>query len=227
MKTKFLKLNWKKLVLCLAVICLAGLVLFFAINGYVKSVTRERILSPEEAAGLQADCILILGTGVQSNGTPSPMLQDRLVQGLALYELGASERLLMSGDHGRENYDEVNVMKKFAIDSGVPSQCVFMDHAGFSTYESLYRARDVFQADKLIIVTQEYHLYRALYVASSLGLDAFGVAAEPVDYAGQEYREMREMLARVKDFFNVIVAPKPTFLGEAIPVGGNGDVTND
>jgi vancomycin permeability regulator SanA len=102
-----------------------------------------------------------------------------------------------------------------------------MDHAGFSTYESLYRARDIFKVKKVIIVTQKYHLSRALYVAQNLGLEAYGVASDPRQYAGQNYREIREVLARIKDFFYVLAKPKPTFLGEAIPVSGNGDLTND
>lgn len=155
------------------------------------------------------------------------MLEDRLSQGVALYENGSSDRLLMSGDHGREDYDEVNVMKRFAVDKGVPSAHVFMDHAGFSTYESLYRARDVFKARKIIIVTQRYHLYRALYIADKLGLEAFGVPSDPRRYTGQRQRELREVLARAKDFFSVIIKPRPTYLGKAIPVTGDGDATND
>lgn len=198
-----------------------------AINAYVKVSVKSRIISPDDAAKLNADCILVLGAGVYADGTPSPMLKDRLLQGIELYNAGASDRLLMSGDHGRKEYDEVNAMKQFAIDRGIPSEEIFMDHAGFSTYESLYRARDIFLAKKIIIVTQEYHLYRALYIADALGLDAYGVAADPRQYAGQEYRELREIAARVKDFFQVIIKPYPTFLGEEIPVSGNGDVTND
>jgi len=102
-----------------------------------------------------------------------------------------------------------------------------MDHAGFGTYDSLYRSKKIFQAEKIIIVTQKYHLYRALYIAENLGLEAYGVASDPRIYAGQEYRDLREVLARVKDFFNMILKPKSTFLGEAIPVNGNGDLTND
>jgi vancomycin permeability regulator SanA len=133
----------------------------------------------------------------------------------------------MSGDHGSEDYDEVNTMKDYAIDKGIDSENIFMDHAGFSTYESLYRARDVFKIKKIIIVTQRYHLYRALYIANSLGLDAYGVASDPQQYVGQELREIREIVARVKDFFIVIVKPYPKYLGDAIPVNGNGDKTND
>ncbi len=118
-------------------------------------------------------------------------------------------------------------MKQVAIDNGIPSADIFMDHAGFSTYDSIYRAKEIFQAQKVIIVTQKYHLYRALYIANQLGLKAYGVAADTRSYAGQSYRELREILARDKDFVKSIFKVKPTYLGEAIPVSGNGDVTND
>ncbi|OQA74092.1 MAG: vancomycin high temperature exclusion protein [Firmicutes bacterium ADurb.Bin248] len=200
----------------------------FALSGYVRLRVRAYILAPKAAAGLGSDCILVLGAGVWGEGEnarASHMLADRLETALALYEAGASGKLLMSGDHGREDYDEVNVMKAYAVDAGVPSADVFMDHAGFSTYESLYRARDVFQAKRVIIVTQEYHLYRALYVARALGLEAWGVAANLRPYAGQGYYDLREILARCKDFFMCVLKPEPTYLGEAIPVSGDGNLT--
>ncbi|MBH1940802.1 YdcF family protein [Mobilitalea sibirica] len=203
------------------------IVALISINLYVKTTVRKKIILPEEASGLEADCIVVLGAGVWSDGRPSHMLEDRLLQGIDLYHAGASNRLLMSGDHGRANYDEVNTMKSFAMNRSVPSKHIFMDHAGFSTYESMYRTKEVFQANKIIIITQEYHLYRALYIAEKLGLDAYGVASDPRSYVGQEYRESREFLARIKDFFYTIVKPAPTYLGEAIPVSGNGDITND
>ena len=131
------------------------------------------------------------------------------------------------GDHGREDYDEVGAMKDYAIENGVPSENVFMDHAGFSTYETVYRAKEIFEADKVIIVTQEYHLYRALYIAEQLGVDAYGVSSDLNTYAGQSMRDAREVLARCKDWLMCIFKPEPTYLGEAIPVSGNGDVTND
>lgn len=198
-----------------------------AVNLYIKGSVKDRILTPEEAAELDADCILVLGAGVWDNGRPSQMLADRLNQGIELYQAGASDRLLMSGDHGRVGYDEVNVMKDYAIERGIPSGHIFMDHAGFSTYESMYRARDIFEAKKVIIVTQRYHMYRALYTARALGLDAYGVASDPWEYSGQRYRELREFVARMKDFCYTIVKPKPTYLGDTIPVYGDGDVTND
>jgi SanA protein len=213
--------------LFLVSVSILGLASILIINACVKSTVKDKIITVDEAASWDADCILILGAGVWDGGRPSYMLEDRLLQGIELYENGASDRLLMSGDHSRKEYDEVNVMKRFAIDKGINSEHIFMDHAGFSTYESLYRARDVFQADRIIIVTQRYHLYRALYIAENLGLEAYGVASDPRQYFGQEIRDLRETLARVKDFFTVIFKPEPTYLGEAIPLSGNGDLTND
>lgn len=181
------------------------------IDHHVKASVLDRIVTSEEAAELQADCILVLGAGVRS-GVPSPMLEDRLKTGIALYQSGAAKRLLMSGDHGRKDYDEVNVMKSYALHEGVPSEAVFMDHAGFSTYESMYRARDIFGAKRIIIVTQEYHLYRALYDAEALGLEAYGVAADGRRYSGQLYRDFREILARGKDFFTGLCSLGPPIL---------------
>ena len=216
-----------KLFIVFLILLAIGLAALLIINGIVKSAADGRLLTVEDAASLDADCILVLGAGVYSSGQPSPMLNDRLDYGIRLYKVGAAPKILMSGDHGREEYDEVNVMKKYAIECDVPSQDVFMDHAGFSTYESLYRARDVFEAEKVVIVTQKYHMYRALYISDQLGLDAYGVCSDPRQYAVQWYRDLREIAARAKDFIQCIHMPKPTFLGDAIPVSGDGDVTND
>lgn len=209
--------------LALAVLLAAAV---FGINAYVKHTAAPYILSESDAAQQDADCILVLGCGVRPDGQPSLMLRDRLDMGLGLYEAGAAPKLLMSGDHGQVEYDEVNAMKGYALDAGVPSGDVFCDHAGFSTYESMYRARDVFCAETVIIVSQKYHLYRAVYDARAMGLEAYGVAAEDIAYLGQSVRNLREILARNKDFFYCLLKPLPTFLGEAIPVSGNGDLTN-
>ena len=213
------------LLLCLA---LVGVIALCSINGYVKSVAKERIVTVEETATLEdVDCIIVLGCQVRDDGTLSHMLRDRLMRGLEVYHAGATPKLLMSGDHGRKEYDEVNAMKQYAIENGVPSEHVFMDHAGFSTYETVYRAKEIFEADKVIIITQEYHLYRALYIADKLGLEAYGVSADLNKYVGQSMRDFREILARCKDWAMCIFKPEPTYLGESIPVNGNGDVTND
>lgn len=202
---------------------IAALILVFGINLFVKLSTKKLILT---TFNKKYDCILVLGAGIR-NGNPRPMLQDRLDYAIKLYNDGIAPKLLMSGDHGQKDYDEVNVMKDYAIKKGVPSEDIFMDHAGFSTYESIYRAREIFKVKKIVIVTQEYHLYRALYISKSLGISAVGYASDPRQYAGQTYRNIREILARDKDFLYCIFKPKPTYLGDAIPVSGNGDLTND
>ena len=218
----------KPIVMILLCLALVGVIALCSINGYVKSVAKERIVTVEETATLEdVDCIIVLGCQVRDDGTLSHMLRDRLMRGLEVYHAGAAPKLLMSGDHGRKEYDEVNAMKQYAIENGVPSEDVFMDHAGFSTYETVYRAKEIFEADKVIIITQEYHLYRALYIADKLGLEAYGVSADLNKYAGQSMRDFREILARCKDWAMCIFKPEPTYLGESIPVNGNGDVTND
>lgn len=225
MKTKKTLLGILSALLALAILGMGALTI---INSLVTLTVSHRILTPEEAAALSdVDCVLVLGCLVHDSGRPSDMLADRLQRGLELYDLGAAPKLLMSGDHGREDYDEVDAMKRYAVEAGVPSEDVFMDHAGFSTYESLYRARDVFQAEKLIIVTQEYHLYRALYIAGQLGLEAYGVSSDYHTYVGQPIRDAREVLARVKDWATCIFLPLPTYLGDPIPLTGSGEQTHD
>ena len=207
---------------------LLGSVTVLSINLWVTGSVKENILTEEQAAQLQeVDCIIVLGCQVRSDGTPRHMLEDRLRRGVALYDLGAAPKLLMSGDHGTESYDEVDAMKHYAVDAGVPSEDVFMDHAGFSTYDTVCRAKEIFQAKKVLIVTQTYHLYRAMYIAKQLGLEAYGVAAEYREYSGQFARDVREVLARVKDFGMCIFRPDPVCLGEAIPISGNGELTHD
>lgn len=226
MKTK--KKIFSKLIIVLLCLAVVGIAILFIINGHVKSVGKDRILTVEKAAELDdVDCIIVLGCQVKDDGSLSHMLRDRLIRALEVYEVGAVPKLMMSGDHGREDYDEVGAMKNYAIENGVPSENVFMDHAGFSTYETVYRAKEIFEADKVIIVTQEYHLYRALYIAEQLGVDAYGVSSDLNTYAGQSMRDFREVLARCKDWAMCIFKPEPTYLGEVIPVSGNGDLTND
>ena len=202
-------------------------IIVLGMNLYVRISTNKQIIKENDYTELSdVDCIIILGAGIWGD-KPSPMLEDRLLEGIKLYQNGASDKIIMSGDHGRKEYDEVSIMKNYAIEKGIPSENIFMDHAGFSTYESIYRAKDIFQAKKIVIVTQKYHLYRALYIANQLGLEAYGVGADPRQYVGEIYIEIREILARDKDFIKCIFKPEPTYLGDTIPVSGNGDITND
>jgi len=173
---------------------------------------------------LNPDCILVLGAAVRGD-TPSKMLQDRLDVAIALYKEGVSDKLLLSGDNGKVYYNEVVVMQKYVLEAGIPAEDVFLDYAGFSTYESMYRARDVFLVESAVVVTQKYHLYRALQIGRALGLTVRGVASNQEEYSGQDYRDKREIAARIKDVFQSILQLKPTYLGPEIPIDGNGQVT--
>ena len=216
----------KRLLIIAAVLAALAAGTVFVPDIIVVSSAKDRIITADEAAELEnTDCVLVLGAGVR-DGSPTPMLRDRLITGISLYKSGAAPKIIMSGDHGREDYDEVNVMKSYAVENGVPDGDVFMDHAGFSTYDSIYRAKAVFEADSIIIVTQKYHLYRALYIADKLGVNAVGVAADLDDYSGQLKRDLREIAARDKDFFSCLFKPEPKYLGEKIPVSGDGNITD-
>ena len=228
-KIKNKRIKAMLIILCVVLgIGILGTATVAGINLWVVGSAQDKILTEDTAAQLQdVDCIVVLGCAVHDNGTPSHMLEDRLKRGVALYKAGAAPKLLMSGDHGTQGYDEVDAMKRYAVEAGIPSEDVFMDHAGFSTYETVYRAKEIFGAQKIIIVTQQYHLYRAMYIAQAMGMEVYGVASDYRQYSGQFARDVREVLARVKDFGMTIFWPKPTYLGEAIPISGNGELTHD
>jgi SanA protein len=226
----------KALFIILILLLLAG-ALVAATNYYVVKSGENYIVATVDSSDisldktsirtlqdLNPDCILVLGAAVRGD-TPSKMLQDRLDVAIALYNEGVSDRLLLSGDNGKVYYNEVVVMQKYVLDAGIPAEDVFLDYAGFSTYESLYRARDVFLVETAVVVTQKYHLYRALQIGRALGLTVRGVASDQEVYAGQDYRDTREIAARIKDVIQSILQPKPTYLGPEIPIEGNGEVT--
>ena len=227
-KIEFILKNGKKIMLSLLLLGLIGITSILGIDIYVRNQSKDYILDSIDASKLEdVDAILVLGCQVKESGYPSAMLRDRLNRSIELYDLAASNKIIMSGDHGRNEYDEVNTMKQFAMDAGIPSSDIFMDHAGFSTYESMYRAKEIFSEEKIIIVRQKYHLYRAIYDAKALGIEAYGVSSDYFRYSGQLYRDIREVLARVKDFGYTLIKPEPTFLGDSIPINGDGNITND
>lgn len=207
--------------------CIALAAAFFGItNAIVVSRASEAIVTADEAASYDADAIIVLGAQVKPDGNPSGVLRDRLDNAIALYKAGAAPKIIMSGDHGTVDYDEVRAMKQYAIDAGVPADDVFCDHAGFSTYESMHRAKNVFGAERVIVSTQTYHLYRALYDALGMGLDAVGVPADNRTFTQQIIWDIREIPARSKDLVKVAIQAPPTFGGEPISLDGPGSVTD-
>ena len=215
----------KRIILIIDILVVVGIIIVLGINLFVKNSVKHKIVD-ENSLDKNYDAILVLGAGLR-NGKPSPVLKDRLDMAYKLYEDGYSEKIIVSGDHGKKYYDEVNVMKNYLLDKGIDSNNIFMDHAGFSTYDSVYRAKEIFLANKIIIVTQQFHLYRSLYIAKQLKLDAVGVSATLRDYSGSFKFEIREILARDKDFVKSIFKPEPKYLGDTISVFGDGNATND
>lgn len=214
------------LLLCVSLCLTAVLTVSIA----MVDTTADKILTPDElASDLVAgkyDCILVLGAGVRDDGTPSDMLRDRVTVACDLYKAAGEAKipLLMSGDHTGD-YNEVGVMKTLAADMGIPTDKIFLDHEGYSTYESLYRAKHVFGAKKIVIVTQEYHLHRALHIARELGMEAVGVSADLRPYRSQTRYELREHLARFKDLFSAAAGDYTGHLDPPVDLNGDGNLT--
>ena len=215
-----------RLLAAVLAIAFAVVLVFAGTNAAAILTTQDDIVDQQAAASFDADAIIVLGASVYPDGTPSGILQDRLDDGIALYFAGAAPKIIMSGDNGTESYNECWAMKQYAISQGVPSEDVFCDHAGCSTYETMYRARHVFGADRVVIATQTYHLYRAVYDAQGVGMEAIGVPSDYGEYVNQSWYDFREIFARTKDFFQVLMKTPSTYVGDPISLDQSGDVTN-
>lgn len=208
------------------IVLLAGFAVFLACQAAVYSAAFGRISDASDAPPMPV--AIVLGASVLPSGKPSDILADRLTVAADLYERGVVERVLVSGDNGgRDGYDEVNAMRRYLLDVGVAPEHLFLDHAGFDTYDSLYRASRVFGVTDALIVTQRYHLPRALFVARSVDIRAVGVASDLQPYVKQTWFSFRESLARVKAVLDVITGAEPEFLGERVDMGGDGRETWD
>ena len=192
-------LPWCALFLDICIFCGAS---FLLIGAAVKQKMEPCITSVEAltSAGEHFDVILVLGCAVRPDGTPSDMLEDRIKTGVTLYGEGLADVVLMSGDR-HESYDEVGTMKLEAQKLGVPAERIEIDPTGFSTYDSIANLLEQYKGKRVLIVTQKYHLYRALYIADKLGIEAFGISANLRTYTKQLQFDVREILARVKDVF--------------------------
>lgn len=191
----------KKTLIIAAAFIAACVILMAFINVYEVCYSEKYILSESELGDEKYDCILVLGAGIRANGAPSDMLRDRLDTAIALYTKGCSDVLLLSGDRSGSDYDEVSVMKNYCLSQGVAEEDIVCDYSGFSTFESVCNTWSADLFERIIVVTQKYHLSRAVYIARKLKLDAVGVSADLHKYRGQLYRDAREVVARTKDFF--------------------------
>ncbi|MBQ9760157.1 MAG: YdcF family protein [Clostridia bacterium] len=200
--------------LILAIVLVMTAILLLSVSAAVCNKTEDRILTPEmlAAMGGEYDAIVVLGCRVWEDGTMSDMLADRVSVGVDLYRQGFSKTLFMSGDsEDAGEYDEVGTMKNAALAAGIADGSVLTDPYGLSTYDSMIRLRDVYGMKRILIVTQAYHLYRALYVAGKLGMEAYGVSADLRTYSKQFFRELREIPARLKDVYFSLIQPKPEY----------------
>lgn len=223
---------WKRLIcraLCAGAV--VGIALFGTVYGISESVCRKTeglIFDANEAAlieGTPYDCVLVLGCRVYDDGRLSPMLHDRMYVATELMKLDVSDRLVVSGDHKTDDYNEVSAMKAYAVEQGIPSEAIFEDHDGYSTYDSIARLKTVYGAERVVIVTQEYHLPRAIYLAEAMGMDAVGVSADQRPYSKQRIYDFREMFARCKDVYLGVRKPTPAGDLTPIPLDSDGDLT--
>lgn len=182
-----------------------------AINVYCVTSTRDNVHTVAQIEGndMTADAIVVLGASVYSDGTPSDILADRLETAADVYKAGAAPAIIVSGDNRTEHYNESDAMKTHLVTLGVPEDAIYVDRAGYDTYDSMYRAHFVFGADRLIVVTQAYHLYRALMIAHLLGAEADGVAADKGSYDNQRQYSIRDYVARDKDFVQALLKLPP------------------
>lgn len=170
---------------------------------------------------------IVLGASVRPDKSLSPILQDRVDAAYLAYKDGIIERFLLSGDHGRDEYDEVNAMKDYLNKKGVPNEVIFLDHAGFDTYDSMYRARDVFQVNKAIVFTQNYHLPRAIYLGRKFGIELQGYSSDMQVYPALSRFKKREWLANIKAWFEININKRPTYVGSPVPITGDSSLSHD
>ena len=204
-------------------------ILLLAVDAYVAAIGRRSILTSDELNNQpKYDCVIVPGALVYDSGRPSAMLRDRLDMAIEIYQSGVTNRILVSGDHGRIDYNEVGVMRQYLLDAGIPAGHIFMDHAGFDTYDTLHRAQSIFRVRRALITTQDFHLLRALYIGDRLGLDLQGVDCGYVIASEKSRYRLREYPARFKAFLDCeIFFSDPTYSGETIPISGDGQATVD
>lgn len=169
---------------------------------------------------------LVLGASVKRNSIPSEVLRQRLEAANALYQSGRIQKLILSGDNTRPYYDEVNVMKKYMLKKGIPPKDIFLDHNGIRTFDSLYRARHKFGCQKLVIISQAFHLPRALFIASHLGIKAYGFSADSSVESKDKFLMLRENFARGLAILDIYVYKRnPPPVGDPVDLDQDGRIT--
>ena len=202
--------TYKKVLIILGIVLLTSFIYIMGINYYVKYTVMDKIKNINDIENI--DTIIVLGAKVYDDGRLSLMLKDRLDKTIEVYNKLDIKKIIVSGDSENSDYDETTKMKEYLINNGIPEEDIIVDIYGLSTYDSIYRLKNVYNIDKTIIITQKYHLYRSLYITNSLGIDAYGIPASGEHYFGQTTREIREILARNKDFLLTLSNKKSQYM---------------
>lgn len=221
--------KWILILILLAALAVLGLNAYMCIRenrsktvSITSNTQKLTAAQKQKFKELNPQCIIVLGAGIKNKIEPSDMLKDRLDAAVCLYKAGIAPKILLTGDNGTVQHNEIHVMLMYMRKAGIPDEVLFCDHAGFSTYDSMYRAKSIFQVKRAVVVTQSYHLYRSMYIADRLGIQVQGAASDQGTYSGQAYRVFREMIARVKDMGKLLVHAKSTLGGSTIPITGSG-----
>jgi SanA protein len=194
---------------------LAGVAVFVVANAAMIS-GEGRYMYASVSDVPERPVIIVLGAAVLRSGQLSAVFLDRANAAIVAYQMGKGKKILVSGDNGTPEHNEVDPARKYLISQGIPEADIYLDHAGFDTYSTMYRAHEIFGVTSAIIVTQSYHLPRSLFVAHMLGIDAVGYRSDNVHLLARN--EMRESLARIKALWDVAVHRTPKYLGEKIPI---------
>lgn len=210
----------------LALCVLVTPIIFYVVAQHVVDAASAYIVSVDDAPVTQV--IIVPGASVLPSGVPSDVLKDRLLMAEELYRAGKAPKILVSGDNGgTDGYDEVNAMRKFLLNDDIPADDIFLDHAGFDTFDTMYRAQEIFGVTSAIVASQTFHLPRAIFIGRHLGVDVVGVAAERQPYVHDDLFAARERFANVKALFDVVWGSSPKYTGATIDITGSGTVTWD
>lgn len=215
----------KKIIKLLIYASLLGIIVVLGINLLIKSQTDPVIFSKEkDTPGTKV--AIIFGAGINNN-KPSKYLKDRLDAGIKLYKNHKIDKILLSGDNGSDEHDELTVMKLYCCEHGVDTNKIYLDYAGFDSYSTLYRSKYIFNIDTAILVSQKYHLNRCINIGNKLGVKSYGFAADKGTYQGYKYASFREYFALVKSTIDLMIGRKPHFLGEKIDINGPSNYTKE
>jgi SanA protein len=215
-------MRFSKIILYAVVVALTAILLCLALYACIYFATRSSIFESMNALP-HTQVALVLGASVTGTGELSPILKERADEAVAIYKAGKVDKILVTGDNATLTYDEVDPVGRYLVAAGIPKKDIFLDHAGFDTYSSMYRARSVFDVTSMVVVSQAFHLPRSVFIAHSLGLTAYGIDAGHGELF--LYNTIREIPADVKAFYDLLFRRVPEYLGEQYPIAGDGSAT--